>query len=458
MPSVKNMLLAASASGVPEQTYWIVANTAPEYMSGGIGMAVDSSQNIYTSAYYPTGTSSGNDVYVQKHDLDGALQWSKYYGGTENDSYTSTSTDGTNVYAYGNLRGVGNSGTYTEQGLVKINASGASQFQKKYGTNYLNSLAPLGISTNGKRNVFANSNIYTLCTVASDDSIMVVKYNTSGTRQFLYKITANYQTRATGLQVDSSGNMYIAGRIRDTSSGNNYNGLIIKTNSSGVVQWTHQHGGTGYDEMYDVVLIGSDLYSIGRTSTTGGSASNVCRVMKLSTSNGAVSWQKELYATNSSSTLGEHIAADSTGALYCVISEPSYQALIVKLDASNGNTTWARRIRDGQSERKFLHRIVLDKYDNMCISGFSLSFNPTTRHEMIYKLPNDGTGTGTYQFSSQPKIIYESVSLTNSTLSADTSSTSVTWTTTTPSATEESLSLSFSNTGFSSAIKTVTAG
>jgi len=140
-----------------------------------------------------------------------------------------------------------------------------------------------------------------------------------------------------------------------------------------------------------------------------------------------------------------------------LIEEPSYQALIVKLD-TNGNTTWARRIRDGQSERKFLHRIVLDKYDNMCIVGGSLSFNPTTRHEMIYKLPNDGTGTGTYQFSSQPKIIYESVSLTNSTLSADTSSTSVTWTTTTPNITDESLSLTFSNTGFSSAIKTVTAG
>ena len=449
--------MLGSASGVPDQTYWIVANTAPEYQSGGNGMAVDSSQNIYTSSYWPTGTSNGNDVYVQKHDVDGTLQWSKSFGGTENDSWHQTETDGTNIYAYGNLRGVGNSGTYTEQGLTKINASGASQFQKKYGTNYLNSLSPTGISTNGKRNVFANSNIYTMTTIASDESIMVVKYNTSGTRQFLYKITANYQIRATGLQVDSSGNMYIAGRIRDTSSGNNYNGLIIKTNSSGVVQWTHQHGGTGYDELYDLVLSGSDIYATGRTSTTGGSASNVCRVMKLAQSNGAVSWQKELYATNSSSTFGDHIAVDSAGALYIVGREPSYQALLVKLD-TNGNTTWARRIRDGQSERKFLHKIVLDKYDNMCISGFSLSFNPTTRHELLLKLPNDGTGTGTYQFSSQPKIIYESVSLTNSTLSADTSSTSVTWTTTTPSATEESLSLTFSNTGFSSAIKTVTAG
>jgi len=456
MVNYKKILLG-SASGVPDQTYWIVANDAPEYASGGNGLAVDSSQNLYTGFKYPTGTSSGNDCYVQKHDLDGVLQWSKTFGGTEADSYVDNSTDGTDIYSLCNIRGVGNSGTYSEHGLFKINASGASQFQKKYGANYTNSLGLSGGNQSGKRNIFANSNIYTLSHVATDDSLLVLKYNTSGTRQFVYKVTANYQVTSNGFQVDSSGNMYMCGRIRDTSSGNNYNGYVIKTNSSGVVQWTHQHGGTGYDEMDDLLLNGSDLYVTGRTATTGGSASGVCRLQKLNASNGNVTWQKELYATNSGVSRGEHIAMDSTGALYLLIEEPSYQALIVKLD-TNGNTTWARRIRDGQSERKFLHRIVLDKYDNMCIVGGSLSFNPTTRHEMIYKLPNDGTGTGTYQFSSQPKIIYESVSLTNSTLSADTSSTSVTWTTTTPNITDESLSLTFSNTGFSSAIKTVTAG
>jgi len=219
------------------------------------------------------------------------------------------------------------------------------------------------------------------------------------------------------------------------------------------------HGGTGFDVIEDILISGSDLYASGRTDS-----GNVCRVMKLSTSNGSVTWQKKMYAS-SNLTIGHSLQMDSTGALYVLCYEANYKSVLIKLDSSNGNTTWARRFRDGHPDqlRKSLHRLAFDKYDNMIISGSSLSYSSTwSQHKggLICKLPNDGTGTGTYTFPSPfwAIITYESVSLTNTTLGADVSSTSVSWSTTTPSLTEQNPNLSFSNTGFSRSIQTVTAG
>lgn len=459
MSNFKKLMLSG-AVGIPDQTYWIVANTNSEWSQAGNGITSDNDQNVYTSGTWYDG--SGTQAFVESYDLDGAQRWSKSFGGSLAEGGNSIVSDGADIYFHGYLRGgLPGASTHNENGIIKINTSGASQWQKIFGANYGNSNSLSMESNSAKRNILANDNIFTVQTHATSSAIFVTKYNTSGTQQFKYKITANYQTTGSAIQVDSSGNMYICGRIRDTSAGNNYNGFIIKTNSSGVVQWTHMHGGTGYDLCNDILLSGSDLYATGRTYDGG----NVIRVMKLNAANGSVTWQKKMYQSTSFVTAGESLQMDGAGALYVVCSETNYKGLVIKLDSSNGNTTWARRFRDGHPDqlRKSLHRLAFDKYDNMLISGTSISYSSTWsqhRHGLICKLPNDGTGTGTYTFPSPywAVITYESISLTNTTLGADVSSTSVSWSTTTPSLTEQNPNLSFSNTGFSRSIQTVTAG
>ena len=460
MSNFKKLMLGA-AVGIPDQTYWLVVNTNTDFYSGGNGITSDNDQNVYTSGiWYDPLITGGTQAFVESYDLDGNYRWSKGFGGTLNDSFNSIVSDGTDIYFHGYLRGgLPSAGTNNENGVIKINASGASQWQKIFGANAGNGNSLTSASTNGKSNIIAGGNQYTVQTHGSSNAIFVTKYNTSGTQQFKYKITGNYDVTAHAIQVDSSGNMYICGRIKDTSAGTNYNGYIVKTNSSGVVQWTHMHGGTGFDVVEDILISGSDLYASGRTDS-----GNVCRVMKLSTSNGSVTWQKKMYAS-SNLTIGHSLQMDSTGALYVLCYEANYKSVLIKLDSSNGNTTWARRFRDGHPDqlRKSLHRLAFDKYDNMIISGSSLSYSSTWsqhRGQLICKLPNDGTGTGTYTFPSPfwAIITYESVSLTNTTLGADVSSTSVSWSTTTPSLTEQNPNLTFRNTGLTRSIQTVTAG
>jgi len=455
------MILLGASEGVPDQTYWIIANTNSEWSSAGNGITSDNDQNVYTSGKWVDG--SNLQAFVESYDIDGAYRWSKSFGGSLAEGTNSIVSDGADIYFHGYLRGgLPGASTHNENGIIKINTSGASQWQKIFGANYGNSNSLSIEGNSAKRNILANDNIFTVQTHATGNGIFITKYNKSGTQQFKYKILeASYQVTGSAIQVDSSGNMYICGRIRDTSSGTNYNGFIIKTNSSGVVQWTHMHGGSSYDVCNDILISGSDLYATGRTYSGG----NVIRVMKLNASNGSVTWQKKMYQSTSFVTAGESLQMDSAGALYVVCSESNYKSLVIKLDSSNGNTTWARRFRDGNDDplRKSLHSLAFDKYNNMLISGTSISYSSSYsqhRHGLICKLPNDGTGTGTYTFADPywAVITYESISLTNTTLSADVSSTSVSWSTTTPSLTEQNPNLSFSNTGFSRAIKTVTAG
>jgi hypothetical protein len=100
--------------------------------------------------------------------------------------------------------------------------------------------------------VDSSGNIYVLChsfITGSSDSF-IVKYNSSGTRQWSKRIVGSSDDLLS-LTVDSSGNVYVAGKTR-----------IIKLDSSGAITWQKEMSAS---ILTRIVASGDYIYAVGST-------------------------------------------------------------------------------------------------------------------------------------------------------------------------------------------------
>jgi hypothetical protein len=165
------------------------------------GLAVDSSDNIYVAGFTNGGldgnTSSGKyDIFLVKYNSTGTKQWLQQFGSSENDFGLAVNVDSKgNIYVTGNTNG----------GLD-------------------------GNTNSGKNDIF------------------LVKYNSSGTKQWTQQLGTPTSEEGNGVAVDSSDNIYVTGWTQgklDTYSGS-VDTILVKYNSSGTKQWTRQFGAPSF--------------------------------------------------------------------------------------------------------------------------------------------------------------------------------------------------------------------
>jgi len=214
----------------------------------GLSCATDASGNVYLSGftYSTTGiatttahqtTNGGNgDAFLVKFNSSGVRQWGTYYGGiSAEQSYSSAGASG-NVYLSG-----------WTQSTTGISTIGAHQ-----------------TTIGGARDAF------------------LVKFNSSGARQWgtYYGGIADESTFRS--VADASGNFYLSGSTQSTTgisttvahqttNGGNGDAFLVKFNSSGVRQWGNYYGGTGSEFGYGCASDASgNFYQSGITTSTTG--------------------------------------------------------------------------------------------------------------------------------------------------------------------------------------------
>ena len=143
-------------------------------------------------------------------------------------------------YTWGSLDGHTNSGIL-DLFLVKYNSSGAKQWNQQLGTS----------SAERGRNVTVDSsnNIYVMGntnggldgnTQVGNGDFFLVKYNSSGTKQWTQQMGTSSRDYGKGVAVDSSDNIYITGDTSGRLDNNNNSGsqdiFLVKYNSDGVKQ------------------------------------------------------------------------------------------------------------------------------------------------------------------------------------------------------------------------------
>lgn len=222
-------------------------------------IAIDnSSGNIYVAGRTDGGidgnTSSGGlDLFVAKYNSSGTKQWTRQLGTSSTDWAFGVALDTSeNVYVAGRTSGSldGNSSAGNEDMfLVKYNSSGTKQWTQQLGTSETENV--YSIATDSSGNIFVTGS--TLGDLDDNSSTtgtsFLVKYNSSGTNQWIKQVAGSWY--GSGVATDSSGNIYLMGSASGSIDGKTYLGscdlFVIKYNSAGTKQWTTMHGTTGHE-------------------------------------------------------------------------------------------------------------------------------------------------------------------------------------------------------------------
>ncbi|MDO8519361.1 MAG: SBBP repeat-containing protein, partial [Deltaproteobacteria bacterium] len=330
----------------------------------GYALTVDASGNVYTAGLHNTAwntTMFGNpigsvgfqggasDGVVAKLNSSGSVVWYRFFGSSINDSFS-----GVEVDADGNVYVIG---------------------------------AAFGAFTN-----LSDSPIHAY--VGGDIDIFVAKLDSNGALLWDTYIGSTSNDYPIGIDLDSSGNIYIGGQsyhgwhadfnnVKGTDkTSDGYQGYIVKLNNSGTYQW---HRFLTTYAVYDVAA-GNDgyLYTVKKGLAYVNNAWNYpAEVGKYDVSTGAQSWTNQ-YGSGTHDGFG--IDLDSSGNIYVKgVSSQSWGSSPVRAYTS-GNDAYVFKLNNSGTLQwnTFLGgsgndncrssnacTISVDSSSNIYVSGFS---------------------------------------------------------------------------------------
>jgi uncharacterized delta-60 repeat protein len=340
-------------------------NTPKENRDRTNCIAKDASGNIYTAGYtyYP---GNERDFLVLKYDASGNLIWEQRINSNtdEKDEAKAITVDAPgNVY----ITGVGDDDFFT----VKLNSSGQLQWETSYdgaGTDYDEAI---GIVTDASGNVFIAGLSDADPTIAISNNVVVIKYNANGVQQWIqtYNGTGNLNDQPSALGIDASGNVYISGFTE--AAGGNQNLLVLKYNTSGVLQFTKNIDVSGNDDVLnELALDASFLYVTGETDN-GDDDDYITYKYDLS---GAQQWVKTYDFGDNDRTSG--IDVDANGNVFVTgrskNTNDDFDVATIKYNSA-GTQQWVNRYNAGFEDRGT--GIVADAAGNCFVTGYTFTSN-----------------------------------------------------------------------------------
>jgi len=310
-------------------------------------VTVDSSNNIYVTGYTNGGldnnTSSGggstpSDIFLVKYNSSGVKQWTQQLGSSSNERGVAVAVDSSNNiyvtgYTFGGLDGNTNSGGDTVGAdiiLVKYNSSGTKQWTRQLGTSSED--VGNGVTVDSSNNIYVSGTTFGGLdgnTSAGSSDIFLVKFYDNGTKQWTRQLGTSSVDTGNGVTLDSSNNIYVTGNTYGGLDGNtsagSYDIILVKYNSSGTKQWTRQLG----------------------TSSSGGD------------------FGKRVSVDNSSNI---YVTGSTYGGLDGNTSAGSSDIYLVKYNSS-GTKQWTRQL--GDSTRDEGNGVTVDSIGNIYVTGYT---------------------------------------------------------------------------------------
>jgi len=302
------------------------------------------------------------------------VEWTVMWGGDDNEYLEAMTIDSSdNIYLAGSTA----SFTFGERDmcLIKYNDSGVLQWNRTWGGSQFDYGEGIGIDSSG--------NVYLMGTTLSFGAWMgdvaLLKYNSFGILQWNKTWGGNETDYGEAIAIDSSDNIFVAGRTTITFPHNCY-AFLLKFDSSGALQWNRTWGGGITHNWGNVVGIDSlnNIYLVGywRGSEELGQPTKIFLV-KYNTA-GIVQWSRVW--SDGVVDLCIAMTTDSSDNIY-LTGKSGGKLLLLKYDSS-GNLQW---------ERFWEHRlfeigraITCDSSDNIYVVGETNSFGSWDEYDVCF--------------------------------------------------------------------------
>jgi photosystem II stability/assembly factor-like uncharacterized protein len=219
--------------------------------------------------YYLSGYIEGGfgflDQFMMKIDAYGNMNWAKNFGGLEADELRqlSITPDGGMIVAgYNASFGVG----AKEVQAIKLSSDGIMEWAKTYGTFYEDFNFSVIVSSDGNYVLVGAVDI----TGSYGIRPTLIKLDSQGNVLWAKYYTGYHEDWGRDLVETPDGGYLIVGITTSYSIGFSNDIYLIKTDSIGNVLWSKSYGGAGEDIAYGVVLTGDGKYVIvGHTTSSG---------------------------------------------------------------------------------------------------------------------------------------------------------------------------------------------
>ena len=356
-------------------------------------------------------SSSSNSVQSRLAGIS-STSYAVTFGGTTGDFPSNVVVDSLgNAYITGDFQNTVNfgSGNITSSGgkdifIAKFDTTGSLEWVKTYGDSSFDRGLDIAIDSSDNIYVtgyfidtinFGGGNVTVTDPSSGGSDLFVLKLNSSGEFQWVYTVGGSNNDNGKGIDVDSSGNVYISGIFKDTvnfgggdiTSYGNFDIFVLKLNSSGVFQWVYHAGGTGNDQAYPIsvdtngnVLVAGYFFDTANftpaSCTSRGSADIF--VLKL-TASGLLNFIRCFGSSSVDYPWG--VDFDSAGNAYITggfsntinfdcgntTSSGSQDIFVMKLNSS-GNCQWVYTV--GDSDMDFGWALETDSSNNSYITGY----------------------------------------------------------------------------------------
>lgn len=324
---------------------------------------------IYVSGFMFGGSSSQGTITIVKYDVYGDSIWT-FYAGSVGSGYPNAMKLDTagNIYIAGK--------TDMETFVVKVDTGGIEQWTSTFnnnGPNQTNIINDMVIDDSGSVYVAGwcddPVNFYT--------DLLTIKYTPQGDTAWLriYNGPANYYDAARKIKIDAQGNVYVAGNVTSqTPMGSDF--VLLKYDPNGNLLWDRFYNYLTPSYSFESpcgleIDSAGNIYIAGISSYSNSTITNDLAIRKY-TADGDTLWTKRWGTPNDDEPIFmQMVSTDELyigGYYYTGSSFESFNAFIVRFDSS-GSNLWQILYDNGAGGEDEFNAMNIDNNHDIIAAG-----------------------------------------------------------------------------------------
>ena len=335
------------------------------------------------SGYTGSFGAGGYDVYLIKTDATGNTIWTKTYGGTEweeGHSVEQTTDSGYIITGYTNSFGAG----YDDIYLIKTNANGDANWTRTYGGADNDEGYSVQQTADGGYIVAGSTSSFG----AGSWDVYLIKTKSNGDTTWTRTFGGAWDDGGYSVQQTADDGYIITGYTHSFGAGY-WDVYLIKTDTNGDTIWTRTYGGTNHEHGASVQQTADGGYIIaGHTESYGAGYWDVYLIK--TDANGDTSWTRTF--GDDDQDYGWSVVQTSDGG-YTIASTtapwgPGYDDIILIRTDSCGDTCWTRTFGGDSADLAYAVQQTAD--GGYVLAGSTTSFGPWMAN--FYLIKTDSLG------------------------------------------------------------------